>query len=98
MPVGNLKLISDDEKRKTLWPIFRDVDCGFSGKLGVKIFDSSTDDDHRTPEEMIKYTSKEVMTELRTVLNNIEIVGVKAFNESLENYKRFRLNISNENV
>ena len=97
-PVGSLKLLSDDEKTKTLWPIFRDVDCGFNWKLSLKIFNCCSDDDHKTPEEMITYTSKEVMSELRSVLRKVENVGVKTFNEGLVNYKRHRMHIKNTNI
>ena len=97
-PVGTLVLRSDDEKIKSLWPIFNDVDCGFNWKVGLKIFSGNSDDDHKTPEEMIEYTSCDVMNELRSVLKTVDRLGWRRFNEDLENYKRHRRQLYNSHV
>ena len=87
-PVDTIALINEDGSR-TNWPVFREADCGFNWKLSLKIFNSVSDDDHKTPPDMIAYTSKEVLNELKNTLSLYNKLGKDAFNNKLVNYRRY---------
>jgi hypothetical protein len=87
-PVEMIRLLNEDGGHSS-WPVFKEADCGFNWKLSLKIFNSTSDDDHKTPPDMISYTSKEVLNDLKSTLSLYTKLGKDAFNNKLVNYRRY---------
>ena len=54
------------------------------------MFNSKADDDHKTPDKLIKCTAERVINELKMAVNNFIRLGREKFDFLLNNYNMYR--------
>ncbi len=89
MPIGCLNLENEDLSTCKC-PYYRDSDCGFGWKVSIKIHECSSDDDHKTPAEIIQSAAKESLDDLRMTLKSLKRKGVIKFHKDISCYRKFR--------